>query len=864
MIDHRIIRILGVVFVLLLLVSSLTAAKSSASEGSGSVSATPGNAGARISQAPLSPEFVEYQMMKNKGLEIAREKAVNGRGLGLVPSPVSLSYPGVLAGDSGADLSEDTVQLLFSDSSDGLPAYYDLRELGRVTPVKNQGPLGTCWAFATYGSLESYLVSEPVPEARDFSENNMNNLLSSAAPEGFDFAEGGNQFMSTAYLARWSGPVAENDDPYLSSSYYAGYPDYPEQKHVQEVLFLPGAQGPSADEYIKQAIMDRGAVYSTMYISSSYLNSITDAYYYSGSVSSNHAITIVGWDDTFSRDNFLSSPPGDGAFIVKNSWGTSWGENGYFYISYYDSRIGTSNAVFTAEAVDNYDCIYQYDPLGWTTNVGYGTGTAWGANVFTANSDEEIKAVSFYTTDSNTAYVLYIYTDPENGPLNPSGPVCSASGTISGPGYHTVPVNGVQVRNGQKFSVVVKLTNPADRYPVALEMPFSGYSSKASANAGESYLSSNGVSWSDLTSLSGFEESNICIKAFAIENSMEMHDVAVAGISAPSRVVMGDSATIAVTVENQGSFTETFDVTLFSDNATPENGDDDLIIGTQTVSSLEAGASKTLTYTWNTGNSGTGNHILTATAETVAGESETLDNSMAVTVSVEEELHDVAVKAVSASSQVIVGDPVAVNVVVENEGNRVETFEVMLVSDNATPDNGNDDLILGTKTVTSLESAGSETLTYTWNTEGSNIGVHTLTATAGAVAGENDLLDNSGSTATVVKEESAAPEMYVSDIFFKKTGPHLKAIVTISVDSDADSMPESTDAPAGGAEVSFTLTCQEEQRAYTGITDSSGVVEFQWKSAPMGTYVAEVVGISLNGYVWNSALDLDNPDSYTK
>jgi C1A family cysteine protease len=82
-----------------------------------------------------------------------------------------------------------------------LPSIYDLRP-NKVTSVKNQNPAGTCWAFATYGSLESYLMPN---ENWDFSENNLKNT------HGFDKDPnygGGNQFMSTAYLARWSCPVA--------------------------------------------------------------------------------------------------------------------------------------------------------------------------------------------------------------------------------------------------------------------------------------------------------------------------------------------------------------------------------------------------------------------------------------------------------------------------------------------------------------------------------------------------------------------------------------------------------------------------------------------------------------------------------
>lgn len=396
----------------------------------------------------------------------------------------------------------------FASAQDALPATYDLRSLSKLTPVRNQGACGSCWAFASIGSLESFLLPK---ETCDFSENNLKNL------SGYDLAHnaGGNRFMSTAYLARWGGPVSEASDPYNPASGVspAGIPAV---KHVQDVIFVQNRASATDNAAIKQAVMTYGAVYTTYYHSDSYFNSSKSAYYYSGTASANHAVCIVGWDDNYAATNFTTRPAGNGAFLIRNSWGSSWGSGGYFWMSYYDSKLAmTENAAFTAESANNYSVIYQYDTLGWTSSIGYSTATAYFANVFTAVSGDPIAAVSWYTAAPGSTYTISIYTSPTNGPMSGLPAAATKSGTIDTAGYHTIKLNTpVPVSARQSFSVVVKLTTPGYNYPVPLEYPYSGYSSKATASSGQSYISSNGTSWSDVASL--YANTNVCLKAFAV------------------------------------------------------------------------------------------------------------------------------------------------------------------------------------------------------------------------------------------------------------------------------------------------------------------------------------------------------------
>jgi PKD repeat protein len=441
--------------------------------------------------APENPEFTEYE---KKTLSAQNGLSMDGHSPGLIPTIVDFHSLGNI---SAAGISA--------------PAYYDLRALNRVTTVKDQGSAGTCWIFASYASLESFLTPG---ENWDFSENNMKNLLTATSSEGFDYSlnQGGNHLMSTAYLARWSGPVAESEDPYSSTPGVSSQ-NLTKLKHVQDILFISDKTSSLDNEEIKWAVQNYGAVYSTMYYSTSYCSNDSFGYYYNGTYVSNHAVTIVGWDDSYDKNKFKMIPPGNGAFIVKNSWSTGWGDQGYFYVSYYDSNLGKYNSVFTAEDTNNYENIYQYDPFGWVTSFGYGSPTCWCANIFTAKSDENLEAVSFYTKKSNCNYEIYIYTNTESSPISQEGPALYQSGIISTAGYHTVHLNsGVQINAGKKFSVVLKLTTPDYSYPIAIEYPWPGYSSKAKANAGESFVSSDGATWTDITTL--YSNTNVCLKAF--------------------------------------------------------------------------------------------------------------------------------------------------------------------------------------------------------------------------------------------------------------------------------------------------------------------------------------------------------------
>ncbi len=446
-------------------------------------------------RAPLNPEFIKYQEDVAKGI-LHPQYTADGHYLGYIPSPVDLFYL------KGQKIFQNLVVPMLS-----FPSTYDLRTYGKVSPVEAQ-ECGDCWIYATYGSLES---NELTADKAIFSEEHLD------AFNGFDngCCNGGNFSITQAYLARWSGPVYESDDPYISCNSPSDLSSLPARKHVQEVDWIPQRSNSLDNDNIKLALMNYGAVACCFGWDNAYYNSTTYAYYCDTTAGlAGHCVTLVGWDDNYSSTNFVTPPPGNGAFLIKNSWSTGWGDNGFFHISYYDVNVGGFTLFRMAESTTNFSNIYQYDPLGQTAGYGYGSFTGWFANIFTAVGTEKITAVSFYVAEPNSTYTVAVYLDPTSGPINNSGPVLTNSSTISNPGYQTINLSSsVSVNSSQRFSIVVMLNTPGYYWPIPIESQDSGYSSGATATTGQSYISSNGSSWTDMTL--AMPNANVCLKAFS-------------------------------------------------------------------------------------------------------------------------------------------------------------------------------------------------------------------------------------------------------------------------------------------------------------------------------------------------------------
>lgn len=389
-----------------------------------------------------------------------------------------------------------------------LPYKYDLREQQRVTGVKDQGAFGTCWAFATLTALESTLLPE---ENLLFAEDHM--TLCNHFNQGQN--DGGDYTMSMAYLASWQGPVLAEDDPYGDGE---TDPSLTAVKHVQEMQVMESGD----QQKIKEAVFKYGGVQTSIYTTlqdststSVYYNPQTNAYCYQGSEKSNHDVVIIGWDDSYSKDHFSTPPEEDGAFICQNSWGREFGENGIFYISYYDSNIGIHNVVYTkVEDVDNYDTIYQSDLCGWVGQMGYDRESIYGANVFRAKAPEQIEAAGFYATGKDTSYDVYVVKNfKDTSSLDPENRIKVAQGQLSNAGYYTIRFDApVEVETGERFAVMIYITTPNAVYPMAIEYAADELTEGVDISDGEGYISIRGSQWNRVEEQ---VQSNLCIKAYS-------------------------------------------------------------------------------------------------------------------------------------------------------------------------------------------------------------------------------------------------------------------------------------------------------------------------------------------------------------
>ena len=443
------------------------------------------------------------------------------------------------------------------------PAKYSAVEQGYITSVKNQGNWGICWAFSSTAISEASLIKE-FPDKfnsgnTDLSENLLAYMLSHPSLYGKlnssgDYATytassatdyltlGGNVWAAGLGLMNGIGPYNENSDyPYsedntpsivnknfTESEYYEV-----RNSSVAKItgVFQAHINNNSDNDEFKQLIMDYGAAslsYNENYTDNKFGEDGSSYYYNPNENTSNHAVTVVGWDDSIPASAFKTTPAGDGAWLIKNSWGEYSRDNGYFWLSYYDKSIsGVGIAYdFTVDGADDYfDTRYSYDGGNSLASFGYSRPDIYGANVFTTDKDSYVTGAAAYTSVGNNIE-LSVYTGLQNA-SDPTSGTKSAVATMSNvkyEGYYSLKFDTpVKVKKGESFAIVAKITKDSGTVRIYSEYGYSmnGLTYSLKANKGESFYTYNpSYGWFDCTD-SG--KNNLMIKAYAVNAECTEH-----------------------------------------------------------------------------------------------------------------------------------------------------------------------------------------------------------------------------------------------------------------------------------------------------------------------------------------------------
>lgn len=413
--------------------------------------------------------------------------------------------------DPGPEVESDLdpVCAAYGSREAAYPSYYDSRQSGLVTPVKDQHPFETCWAFGMAAIMETSLLSQN-KGTYDLSEehlsyffsNRENDPLGNTANDkntvlGNYHQRGGNDYLASVFLTTWSGMTTEDEVPFPTDSSHTQdlTTAISADKAYHAVAYLKNASFSSYSENrMKEMLLNDHAVSIMLYMKESYVNPDTAAYCYPVGKSSgrqiNHIVTVVGWDDEYSKDNFRSSSnvTSDGAWIIKNSWGENKGDNGYYYLSYQDPNI--SNLV-TAQAVTPTDQKYRnnyfYDGSSTVTSIKVQAGRSVAA-VYEATAGkgkaEALGEVNVVTMNDNASYGIQVYTDL----TDPSDPQ-SGTAAYAQPYEFEQPIAGVQT-----ITVPEVVLKQGSRYSVVITNNGSSYISFG-VEASTSYSDSDGSKW---------------------------------------------------------------------------------------------------------------------------------------------------------------------------------------------------------------------------------------------------------------------------------------------------------------------------------------------------------------------------------
>lgn len=414
--------------------------------------------------APLNPDFLEYQQQQNIR-QIMRQSTDNEfqRSYGYIPMTVNLDHIESLR--ETLDVKTSTTDASFNW----------LSPVNRVTSIKNQGSCGTCWAFGNISVMESKVWIEGFSNDQDYSEQSLVCCSDHSWVWATDHCSGGNDFMAQDTFIK-KGVSLETCQPYdlatINTQGCAGCPVY---QTTNFVWVAANDETEDARNSIKTAIRTYGpvtvgfSVYESLYslVGTGSIYDVTSDTYKEGL----HAVAIVGWDDSI-----VHPSGGIGAWLAKNSWGTSFGDGGFFWMCYGKTEATDFGSLRSIKTYDANEKLYYLDEFGWYNDTGWADISAWMANKFVTTVSGSLTYVDFYTGGVNTQYDVRIY---KSSNIESLGDIQSQKIGICGdaPGYYSILLDTpVNLEEGQDFIVVAKMTTPGYNYPISYEKQVIGVS----------------------------------------------------------------------------------------------------------------------------------------------------------------------------------------------------------------------------------------------------------------------------------------------------------------------------------------------------------------------------------------------------